>query len=113
MKSSTLRFNVYNSVTIMRIDHSVVHRKVFTPWYDTETICILLIFFLFLVFLFSLAGISVCGENPEFRDHVWIPVFLLFASGMVLVSIIIRLARRTLDRYQNRYLKDFSSDGLE
>jgi len=97
----------------MRPDQSVVHRKVFAPWYDTETICIISIFFLLLVFLFSLVGVSVCGENPEFRDHVWMPVFLLFASGIVLVSITIRLTRRTLARYQNRYLKDFSSDGFE
>jgi hypothetical protein len=97
----------------MRPDQSVVHRKVFAPWYDTETVCFIGIFFLFLVFLFSLAGVSVCSENPEFRDHVWAPVFLLFASCIVLLSITIRLTRRTIARYQNRYFKDFSSEGLE
>jgi len=97
----------------MRPDQNAVHRKVFAPWYDTEAVCFITMIFMFLVFLFSLVGFSVCGENSEFREHVWVPFVLLFTSGIVLVSITIRLTRRTISRYQDKYLKDFSSDGLE
>ena len=97
----------------MKPDQNAVHRKVFAPWYDTETACSITMFFMFLVFLFSLAGVSVCGEYPEFNKHIWVPGFLFFASSIVLVSITIRLTRRNISRYQDRYLKDFSSDGLE
>jgi len=98
---------------IKRSDQNAVHRKVFAPWYDTEAVCVITMFLMFLVFLFSLTGVSVCGENPEFREHVWMPFVLLFASSIVLVSIAIRLGRRIVSRYQGKYPVDFSSDGLE
>ena len=89
-------------------DQSVVHRKVVVPWYDTEAVCFLTIVVLFLVFLFAVSGITVASEDPEFYRHVWLPVLLLVMTSGVMVSIAVRLVRRYVGRYQNRYLKGFS-----
>lgn len=96
----------------MRVDQNVVHRKVIAPWYDTEMSCFISIFVLFLVFLFSISGIFVAGENPAYHEFVWVPIVLLLLSAGTMVSIIIRVVRRYVSRIQNRYLKDFSSNTI-
>jgi len=96
----------------MSIDQHVVHRKVFSPWYDTDSVCVAALMFTVLVGVFCLAGISVCDENAAFQNYIWIPVLLMVLSGILFVSIFIRLAKRYVVRYQNRYLKDFPGNGL-
>ena len=94
-------------------DQNVVHRKIVVPWYDTEAVCYLTIFVLFLIFLFAVTGISVASEDPEFHRHVWIPILLLIMTSGVMISIAVRLVRRYISRYQNRYLKEFSHKTLK
>lgn len=96
----------------MSLDQNVVHRKVFAPWYDTDTMCAITMLFAVLVMLFCLAGISVCEKQGEFQNYIWIPALLLTMSVVLFVSILIRLVRRVTIRHQNRYLKDFSGTGL-
>jgi len=78
----------------MRIDQNPLFRKVFVPWYDSEMICSIVIFFMFLVFLFGFAGISVARENIEYSEYVWVPVLLMVMSGGVIISTTIRLIKR-------------------
>jgi hypothetical protein len=85
----------------MRIDQNPLFRKVIVPWYDSEAACFIVIFFMFLIFLFGFAGISVTRENTEYHEHVWIPVLLVAMSGGVIISTTIRLIKR----YSRRFSK--------
>ena len=97
----------------MSPDQNVVHRKVVVPWYDTEAVCFSTLFILLLIFLFAIVGISVASEEPDFHQHVWVPIILLALSSGVMVSIAVRLVRRYVTRFQNRYLKEFTHKPLK
>jgi len=83
----------------MRIDQNPLFRKVIVPWYDSEAACFIVIFFMFLIFLFGFAGISVARENIEYHEHVWIPVLLVVMSGGIIISTTIRLIKRYARRF--------------
>jgi len=83
----------------MRIDQNPLFRKVIVPWYDSETACFIVIFFMFLIFLFGFAGIPVARENIEYHEHVWIPVLLVVMSGGIIISTTIRLIKRYARRF--------------
>ncbi|TES94598.1 MAG: hypothetical protein E3J94_00380 [Desulfobacteraceae bacterium] len=83
----------------MRIDQNPVFRKAIVPWYDSETACLIVIFFMFLVFLFSCAGISVARANIEYHEYVWVPVLLVVMSGGVIIFTTIRLIKRYAHRF--------------
>jgi hypothetical protein len=85
----------------MRIDQNPVFRKAIVPWYDSETACLIVIFFMFLVFLFGCAGISVARANIEYHEYVWVPVLLVVMSGGVIIFTTIRLIKR----YSRRFSK--------
>ena len=83
----------------MRLEKNPVFRKVIIPWYDSETLCFISIFFMFCVYLFSVMGIQVAGEKIDTIGYVWVPIFLVIMSGGVIISITIRLARRYMNRF--------------
>jgi len=83
----------------MRLEKNPVFRKVIVPWYDSETLCFIVIFLMFLVFLFSVEGILVAGEKIEYLGCVWVPILLVVMSGTVIISITIRLGRRYFKRF--------------
>ena len=85
----------------MRIDQNPLFRKIIVPWYDSESACFIVIFFMVLVFLFGFAGISAARENIAYHEHVWVPVLLVVMSGGVIISTTIRLIRR----YSRRFSK--------
>jgi hypothetical protein len=85
----------------MRIDQNPLFRKVIVPWYDSETACYIVIFFMVLVFLFGFAGISATRENIAYHEYVWVPVLLVLMSGGVIISTTIRLIKR----YSRRFSK--------
>ena len=78
----------------MRFRQNLLFRKAIVPWYDSEAACLLVILFLLVVFLFSLAGISVARGNIEYREHMWVAVLLAVLSGGVALSTTIRLIAR-------------------
>jgi len=92
----------------MRLEQNAVHRKVFSPWYDTELMCLVTILFSVLVFLFCIAGISVCNEKEAFQEYIWLPAFLMMMSSGLFLSLLVRLIRRTVTRYRNQDLNDLS-----
>jgi len=85
----------------MRIDQNPLFRKVIVPWYDSESACYIVIFFMVLVFLFGFAGISSTRENIAYHEYVWVPVLLVLMSGGVIISTTIRLIKR----YSRRFSK--------
>ncbi len=82
----------------MRIDQNPLFRKSISPWYDSEAICIGIIIFMLIVFIFGCIGISVAREEAEFHGYVWIAVLLLVLSGGVILSTITRLIKRHMRR---------------
>jgi hypothetical protein len=78
----------------MQLDQNPVFRKVIAPWYDSEMACWIVIMGMAAVFLFGLAGVSVSKGSPEYREHFWVPVFLLVSSGWVILSTASRLVKR-------------------
>jgi hypothetical protein len=87
---------------------NVVHRKVVSPWYETEAACIITIGCMIPILLFAVAGIFTAQNHPGYQEHIWIPTILLISSACVILSILIRLVRRYINRFRNRYLKGFS-----
>jgi uncharacterized integral membrane protein len=85
----------------MRYDQKPIYRKLIVPWYDSETVCVIVIVFMLLVFFFSLAGVSVASENVEHHPHLWLPIILVLLSSAVIISTVIRLVKR----YRYRHSK--------
>lgn len=83
----------------MRIDQNPVFRKTIVPWYDSESVCIGVIVFMLIVFLFGFVGILVAREKVEYYGYVWIAVLLVVMSGIVIFSTTIRLIKRHSRRY--------------
>ena len=71
-----------------------IYRKVIVPWYDSDTTCIIVVVLMIAVIVFAIVGISVTGERPEYREHLWFPLLLLLLSATVSTTMIIRLIRR-------------------
>ncbi len=83
----------------MRLDQNPVYRKAIYPWYDTEAACYVLLAFMFFVFLFGIAGISVARGIAAYHSFIWVPYLLIILSSAVILSISIRLVRRYVTRY--------------
>ena len=97
----------------MGVEKSTVHRKKTAPWYDSESACITLILFMFLVFWFSLLGVMEAFDTVEYIDFVWVPVLLMVMSGGVIASTIFRMIRRYTSEEKSVYLMDFRRDHIE
>lgn len=75
----------------MRFDDDPVFRKIIVAWYDSEATCYLILAAMLPVMLFSMAGISVALETPEYGDYIWVPLLLLGLSGYMTVVAAFRL----------------------
>ena len=82
----------------MPLKKDPVFRRAIVPWYDSEIICFLVLFFLLAVVCYSFAGVAVAMEARQHHQHLWVPILLLMLSGSVTVSIIARLIKRYLTR---------------
>jgi ABC-type transport system involved in multi-copper enzyme maturation permease subunit len=78
----------------MRIDQNPLFRKSISPWYDCEAVCIAIVIFMLIVFVFGCIGISVARQEAQFNGYVWIAVLLVVMSGVVILSTIIRLVKK-------------------
>jgi uncharacterized membrane protein len=78
----------------MLYDQNPVHRKLITPWYDSRTVCLVVILSMLLVFLFALVGVFLAWENS---------LYLALLSGIVILSTTVRLIKR----WNHRYAKDW------
>jgi len=91
--------NFITADRMMRIDQTPVYRKSIAPWYDSEAVCIGVIVFMLIVFMFGFFGISVARENVQYHGYVWIAVLLVVMSGGVIFSTTMRLMKRHSRRY--------------
>lgn len=78
----------------MLYDQNPVHRKLITPWYDSRTVCLVVILTMLLAHLFALVGVYFAWEIKLYRDMIWLPVLLAFLSAIVMLSTTIRLIKR-------------------
>ena len=76
-------------------------RKVIYPFYDSETSCILIIILMLHLLIFSIAGISVAREEPQYNGYVWVPVTLLIMSISILLPAATRLIKHYLARFSH------------
>ena len=85
-----------------------VFRKAVIPWYRSNKVYVLAIFFMLLVLLFGVTGISVAREIEDYKDYIWIPITLVTMSAIIIITVTYRLIRR----YSNRTSKKQHSNGL-
>ena len=86
----------------MASDKNPVFRKAIIPWYHSKKIYALVILLLFLVFLFGIVGISAARETEKYQAYIWVPVVLVVMTGTLIITITIRLIRRSLTRFSSR-----------
>ena len=89
---------------------NVVHRKIVVPWYETEKACIITIGLMVPALLFAIVGVVTAIEHAGCQEHIWVPATLLVLSASIILSISVRLVRRYINRFRNRYLKGFSME---
>jgi hypothetical protein len=52
--------------------------------------------------IFSLTGVKVALDAPEYTEYAWIPKLLLVMSAVLLVVSVFRLLRRMMARFRER-----------
>jgi uncharacterized integral membrane protein len=82
----------------MAFESKPMFRKVIYPFYDSETACIVIIILMLLLLIFSIAGISVAREEPQYHGYVWVPVILAIMSALILLPAATRLIKHYLAR---------------
>ncbi len=92
----------------MKLDQNPVFRKIIVPWYDSGPVCWGVIFVMVAVFLFGISGVGVTRDNPEYRNHIWVPLVLILLSGIVAVATFLRLTRRYLHRTASARQESYS-----
>jgi len=83
----------------MTLQPKPMFRKIIYPFYDSETACIVIIILMLLILIFSIAGISVAREVPQYNGYVWVPVVLAIMSAIILLPAAIRLIKHYLARF--------------
>lgn len=78
----------------MLSDKIPASRRTAKRWYQSKTVYGITIVFMLLVLLFGLVGISVTREIEQYHGYVWVPIILVVASAVVMISTLIRLIRR-------------------
>jgi len=84
----------------MRLDQHPVFRRAIIAWYDSETVCLLVIILMSFTFWIGFAGILTAREKIEYYDFVWVPVIIVLLSGCVIIATAIRLIKRNISRLQ-------------
>lgn len=83
----------------MRLDPNPLFRRVITPWYDSNLACWIMLMAMVLMVLFSVAGVVVACQNPDYLGRTWVPATLGVLSLFVLLSVVLRLVRRHIARH--------------
>lgn len=88
-----------------KIDPQLAPRKTIVPWYDSKAVCIVVMVVMFFVFVFGYIGLSLARETAICDGCLWVPILLMFASGIIIVLTTIRLIRRHLAQRLPPYKK--------
>ncbi len=78
----------------MRLDPNPLFRRIIMPWYDSPPVCWGVLVAMVALVLFSLAGIVVARNIPEYHRHLWVPWMLFGLSVFVGCSVAFRMIRR-------------------
>lgn len=76
------------------MESTPVFRKSILPWYDTNAACWMLLLVMAAVLLFAIEGLRVAAGSSVYRAHAWLPFVLIVLSSAVLISLVVRLAKR-------------------
>lgn len=82
----------------MRREKNPVFRRAIIPWYDSDRACWIVVGFTMATAIFSGVGIFAALEEPSFQNYLWLPLLLLLLSTGIVVSTLIRMFRRYMDR---------------
>ena len=93
---------------MMFSDSFYIRRKSIFTLHDTTRVYVVAALFSLLVFFFSLSGIGVASTVSEYEGYVWVPAFLLVASGTLFTASAARLVTRLFFGLQEK----FTDDGL-
>ncbi|MFO7665379.1 MAG: hypothetical protein R6V76_02025 [Desulfobacterales bacterium] len=85
----------------MSLESKPMFRKAIYPFYDSQTACIIIIILMLLILIFSIAGISVAREEPQYNGYVWVPVTLAIMSAVILLPATIRLIKHYHARFSH------------
>ena len=75
-----------------------VNRRVISPWYDSQPLCIGIIAMMLGVFVFACVGISVVGSQTTWKTYLWVPIILAGLSFWVLFTISVRVVKKLIDK---------------
>lgn len=78
----------------MKIEKSPSFRKAITPWYDSDSACLMKTIVAFVVVLFGIDGIKVARQIDAYNDYVWVPVLLVALSVIVFGINLTRMVKR-------------------
>ena len=84
----------------MRPSGLLLEKKQILSWYETTPVYIILALFSLGTLIFSLTGIRVAMEIPDFERYVWIPRLLLALSALLILFSSVHLIKRMIDRYR-------------
>lgn len=68
--------------------------RIIPPWYDSDGLCLFIIFFMAIVLIFGLIGVYTALGAEFSKPYVKIPLIVSGLSFYVLFSVVIRLLKR-------------------
>lgn len=80
----------------MRPRSLVLEKKRIVAWHDTVPAYIILALFSLGTVLFSVTGIKVARECPEYSQYAWVPWLLLVMSVVIFIASVSRLLHRMI-----------------
>jgi len=90
----------------MYYEESPFFKKTILPWYHSDGMCLIKIFFMALTMAFSVIGIQVANTLPSWYGFKGIPYALLILSGIVFFINLGRFLKRKvqmLGKAKKRY----------
>ena len=78
----------------MRLDPNPLFRRVIMPWYDSTPVCWMLLAAMVGLSFFSITGIMVAHDTPEYNRFIWVPWVLLSLSVIMGLSVAWRMIQR-------------------
>ncbi|MGD9973999.1 MAG: hypothetical protein AB7S77_13140 [Desulfatirhabdiaceae bacterium] len=97
----------------MSLNARPVFRRILTPWYDSDTTCLVVVAAMGAALVFGLAGMLTVFEIQSYRRFAWIPLLVSLLSGGVLVSTTIRMIIRHVQRRKEKLLMPETQKSME
>ena len=91
----------------MRLDPNPLFRRVIMPWYDSAPVCWVLGAAMVVLVFFSITGLMVAQNTPEYKRFVWVPGVLLLLSLFMVLSISWRMVQRRNQEKEEDSHEDF------